>query len=160
MTLPEAITDALPPDDNLRMGVVATVHPLTVNVQGTPVPAGALSSYTPIVGDPVALFRQDSTWLCLGRTTSPVTGSFPQFEAGTADITVAAATSGSVAVVFAIPFRTLPAVATNINSGSGSVGGWISRAIGITTTGFTISISGAINSFTVPVQWQAQEMTQ
>jgi hypothetical protein len=30
---------------------------------------GVLSSYTPVVGDIVAVFRQDSSWLILGKVT-------------------------------------------------------------------------------------------
>lgn len=160
MTLPDAIHDALPPDDNLRFGVVATRFPTTVNIEGTLVPVGALSSYTPIVGDNVAVLRQDQTWLLLGRTTNPVTGGFPAFQAGAADVTVAAATSATLAVVFATTFSSLPSVATNISSGIAATSGWGSRGINVTTTGFTIFIFGANSSFTANIQWQAQEMTQ
>lgn len=67
MSLPEAITGALPPDDNLRVGVVATASPLIVTIQGASISMGHLASYTPVVGHVVAVFRQDSAWLCLGR---------------------------------------------------------------------------------------------
>lgn len=30
---------------------------------------GVLASYTPVVGDVVAVFRQDSSWLVLGKVT-------------------------------------------------------------------------------------------
>jgi hypothetical protein len=43
-----------------------TATSLTVLVAGTTVPAAYLSSYSPAVGDLVALIRQDSTWLVLG----------------------------------------------------------------------------------------------
>lgn len=160
MTLPEAISEAMPPDDNLRIGIVLTVHPLTVDIEGNATPVGALSSYTPIVGDPVALLRQDSTWLCLGRVTSPDTGAFPQFQAGAVSINIAAAASATQAVVFAIPFHQVPSVATNISSGSGLISGWGSRGINVTTVGFDVYIFGTAATTTVPVQWQAQEMTQ
>lgn len=74
----EAVTDILPPDDNMRIGVVSTVTPLAVNVQGADVLAGHLGSYGPIAGDNVALLRQDQSWLCLGSTrsgTQPGVGS-------------------------------------------------------------------------------------
>jgi hypothetical protein len=124
------------------------------------VPAAPLASYLPIVGDVVALLRQDATWLILGRTTDPDTGTYPSVQAGSTDITVAAATSGSATVTFATPFRTAPAVSTNIATAPGTSTGWDSRGINVTTTGFTIFITGPANSFTVPVHWQAQEMTQ
>jgi hypothetical protein len=159
VTLPDAITEALPPDDRLRVGIVASVHPTTVDIQGTLVPAGALSPYTAVIGDNVAVLRQDSTWLILGRIASP-SGQFPQFQAGAADLTVAAGTSATLIVPFAIPFATIPSVSTNISTGAGAVSGWGSRAINVTNTSFTIFIFGAASSFTANVQWQAQEMTQ
>lgn len=160
MTLPEAISDALPPDDNMRIGVVLTRFPTTVDVQGQAVPAGALASYTPIVGDTVLLFRQDSTWCILGRTTSFDTGLSPQFQAGVFTMVVTAATSATQAIVFATPFRAVPAVSTNIDHGTGASSGWGSRAFNITTTGFTIFLFGSSTTFTAPVYWQAQELTQ
>lgn len=160
MTLPEAITEALPPDDRMRIGTVLTRFPTTVDVQGTAVAASPLASYLPIVGDTVAMIRQDATWLILGRTTRQDTGGWPQYQAGTVDMTAVATNVVTTPVVFATAFRSVPAVATNINSGSGSVVGWISRATSVSVTGFTLYIAGGVNSFTVPVQWQAQEMTQ
>jgi hypothetical protein len=160
MTLPQAIQEALPPDDNVRIGTVLTRFPTTVDVQGTAVPAGSLSSYTPIVGDVVLLIRQDSTWCILGRTTSPATGLSPQMQAGLSSVTVSAAASATLAVTFATPFRAVPAVSTNIDHSTGASSGWGSRAINITTTGFTIFLFGSSSTFTASVYWQAQELTQ
>lgn len=160
MTLPEAIKDSLPPDNEVRIGTVLSRFPTTVDIDGEAVPIGALSSYLPIVGDVVFVIRQDSTWAIIGRTTSPDTGAFPSFQAGSVDITVVATTSGAATVVFATPFRLAPAVTTNINSSSGLTVGWIPNAHTITTTGFSIRITGPSASFTANVQWNAQEMTQ
>lgn len=160
MTLPDAIQDALPPDDNIRIGIVLTRFPTTVDIEGNPTPVGFLAPYTPVVGDNVAVVRQDSTWLGLGRTTDPNSGNFPQFQAGASDVTVAAATTATLAVTFATPFRDVPSVSTNINSGVAATAGWGSRAITVTATGFVIFIFGAAASFTASIQWQAQEMTQ
>lgn len=68
----QAVTDILPPDDNMRIGVVTSVDPLTVDVQGGPVFPGHLSSYGAVVGDTVALLRQDQSWLVLGSPRSGV----------------------------------------------------------------------------------------
>lgn len=160
MTLPDAINEVLPPDDNMRIGTVLSRFPTTVDVQGSVVPASPLSSYTPIVGDTVAMFRQDAAWLILGRTTSPGTGGFPSFQAGATDLTVVATTSAVQAVVFATPFRSTPSVSTNFNNGTGATSGWGSRAFNVTAAGFTIFIFGSSSSFTANIQWQAQEMTQ
>lgn len=68
----DAVTDILPPDDNMRIGIVTAVDPLTVSVQGSPILPGHLSSYGPVVGDIVALLRQDQSWLVLGSTRSGI----------------------------------------------------------------------------------------
>lgn len=160
MTLPDAITQSQPPDDNMRIGTILTRFPTTVDIQGEAVAAGTLASYTPIVGDVVMVLRQDSTWCIVGRTTLQDTGLSPQLQAGVASVTVAAATSATLAVVFATPFRAVPAVSTNIDNGAGATAGWGSRALNITTTGFTIFLFGTSSSFTATVYWQAQELTQ
>jgi len=162
MTLPEAIQDVLPPDDRMRVGIIDSVAPVTVNVQGTSLPGHAVGSYTPVVGDNVAVLRQDQTWLILGKTSSADnTATGPVFQSGSVIVVVVAATSATAVVTFARPFTRLPAIATNINSGSGSVAGWGSRAIGVSTTGFTAFIFGAApGTINVDVQWQAQEYTQ
>lgn len=164
MTMPQAIKDSLPPDDRMRIGIIVSIDPVIVDVQGTLIPAGVLSSYTPVINDNVAMIRQDQTWLILGRVaTSDVLGSSTlQFQAGAVDVSVVAATSASVALLFLRPFAQVPSVSTNISSGAGGIALWQSRAIGVTTTGFTVFVyttGGAITG-TVPVQWQAQEMTQ
>lgn len=44
---------------------------LTISVAGGQFSAGVgvLTSYTPVAGDVVAVFRQDSSWLVLGKVT-------------------------------------------------------------------------------------------
>jgi hypothetical protein len=159
VTFPSAIADLNAPDNMTRVGVVSSVNPLLVNVAGTDVPCGAPASFYPIIGAPVSIMRQDGSWYVMGNNVGP--GSLaPQPQAGSENITVAAASSGSVIVTFDIPFTSVPSVATNINSGSGATSGWGSRAINITPTAFQLFISGSSSSFTAAVQWQAQEMTQ
>lgn len=61
----------MPADNELVVGVVATLNPLTVNVRGgTVVNAGTVGSYVPGVGDTVQMMRQDATWLILGASAS------------------------------------------------------------------------------------------
>lgn len=161
MTLPEAITEALPPDDRLRIGVIASVAPVVVNVQGTLMPGHALGSYAPVIGDSVAVLRQDQTWLIFGKTSSDGVGTTgPTYQAGSVSMTVAAVTSATTALTFARPFTRVPAVSGNINSGAGATANWHARAINVTTTGFTMFIFGPSASFTAEMQWQAQEYTQ
>ncbi len=162
-TLAQAITSVLPPDDRMRIGVVTSVVPPVVLVQGSEVPASSLSPYTPIIGDTVAMIRQDAVWVMLGRTTDQLTGMSPQSQAGAVSASVVAATSFSTTVTFQIPWPTglIPVVVTNIDSGSGTTAGWISRAINISETAFTLFASGGSTTFSnIEIQWLAREKTQ
>jgi hypothetical protein len=87
MTFPSAITDAMPSDNELRIATVLTVAPLTVSVEGSPVPAGRLASYAPTVNDTVGVLRQDATWLCLGKILGDVAGVAVQQIFGPAEQT-------------------------------------------------------------------------
>lgn len=71
MSLPRRIAEAMPPDNELVVGVVASVSPLVINVRGgTVLNPGTVGSYVPAVGDPVQMIRQDATWLILGASAS------------------------------------------------------------------------------------------
>lgn len=96
MTFPEAITDRMPPDDELVAGVVTGIGPLQVSVRGATIEPGTLGSYIPVVGDPVQLIRQDATWLVLGSSASGVdaTNSVVSF----ADNTIATSTASGTYV--------------------------------------------------------------
>lgn len=63
-----SIQAVMPSDNELRFGIVATVSPLYVNFSGQPTACGKLASYVPVVGDNVAVLRQDATWLVLGSS--------------------------------------------------------------------------------------------
>lgn len=54
--------------NGMRTGTVTAVSgtAVTVSVAGGQFSAGVLTSYAPVVGDTVAVFRQDSSWLVLG----------------------------------------------------------------------------------------------
>lgn len=68
MTFPEAITDRMPSDNDLVIGTIASGNPLIVTAAGGPVEGvGRLSQAGFNVGDPVALIRQEGTWLALGK---------------------------------------------------------------------------------------------
>ena len=65
----------------VRIGVVASVAPLVVTVQATPLTnAGVLDGYIPVVGHTVALLGQSavsadgSSWLVLGRVVTAASG--------------------------------------------------------------------------------------
>jgi len=67
MTMAQAVA-AHPAPNSIRVGTVTATSPLTVLLQGGGIATpGRLASYTPGVGDTVALMRQRSTWLVLGE---------------------------------------------------------------------------------------------
>jgi hypothetical protein len=78
---------------------------------------------------------------------------------GTVSITFASAVSATTAVNFGFTFPATPTVTTNIDVGAGATTRWESRAISVTTTGFTMFVyqSQAIaNAWTdIPVSYIA-----
>ena len=68
-TLATATAAAIGPSGGLRIGVIsATGGRIVVDIAGAAVTtAGRLASYQPAKGDTVAILRQESTWLILGR---------------------------------------------------------------------------------------------
>lgn len=64
--LSRAIADSLPPDNGMRVGIVQSINPLVVTIQGAPVTLVGQLTASASVGDPVALIRQDQSWLVLG----------------------------------------------------------------------------------------------
>lgn len=60
--------------NGMRTATVAAVTDtsITINVNGGLFSSGVgvVSSYAPVVGDTVAVFRQDSSWMILGRTSA------------------------------------------------------------------------------------------
>lgn len=73
---PQKIADAMPPDNELVVGTVTSVVPLTVAVRGgTVINPGTVGSYIPAVGDPVQMMRQDATWLIMGSSASSLDAS-------------------------------------------------------------------------------------
>ena len=69
-TLATATAAAIGPSGGLRIGVISatTGGRIVVDIAGAAVTtAGRLASYQPAKGDTVAILRQESTWLILGR---------------------------------------------------------------------------------------------
>lgn len=58
--------------NGMRTATIVDTSPLTISVAGGQFSSGVgvVSSYTPLVGDTVAVFRQDSSWLVLGYVGS------------------------------------------------------------------------------------------
>lgn len=162
-----ASVDTQPSDNELAIGTITSLNPLTVDRGGGPVnQPGVLDSARAVpleVGDVVAMIREKGTWLILGKNSANTDAQFPLMQAGEASITFVALTSFTQSVSFATAFSSAPAVSCNISSGSGTTAQWHVRAISITAIGFVIFAftAGAAGSWTgVPVGWQAQARTQ
>jgi hypothetical protein len=169
MGLPTQIRSAVGQPATVRIGVVVTVSPLTVNVQTAVfTDVGVLGSYLPTVGDTVALLGQSpqsgsdpTSWLAMGNVQALPTPVVVEQQAGQNLISFSAQTSFTVAVVFAVPFSAMPSVHANIDNGTASAASWQSRAISVSTTGFTLFVYGPSSTWVnVIVQWSALLQTQ
>lgn len=142
--------------NGMRTATIAAVSGSTVTLsvaggqfsQGV----GVLGSYAPVVGDTVAVFRQDSSWLILGAI------GFPGKVTGSTTVSPAAVASVAVAVSFGATFAVAPVVTTNVAAGAGAARTWISQAISVTTTGFLLRVSdggGTAGTWTGAIDWVA-----
>lgn len=142
------------------IAAVSSTGAVTLNISGGQISSGVgvLKSYTPIVGDTVAVFRQDSSWLVLGSIAAALIASRGELT-GTASVSFTSLTSTFVSVSFGATFPAAPAVTTNIDSGSGPTALWGSRATSITTTGFSLYLYSsnvvAATWASIPVTWVA-----
>lgn len=72
--LPTAVQKAAGIPNGMRTATITAVSgsAVTISVSGGQFTAGVgvVTSYVPIVGDTVAVFRQDSSWLILGHTSA------------------------------------------------------------------------------------------
>lgn len=75
MSLPQSIVEVLPSDNELVIGVVTDVTPLLVNTRGASISPGILGSYSPTIGDNVALLREGATYLALGAVRDLAPGA-------------------------------------------------------------------------------------
>lgn len=62
----------------------------------------------------------------------------PIIQAGQLSISFTGLNSYTQAVTFPTPFTTVPRVAMNLATGAGATARWSTRAISVTTTGFTL----------------------
>lgn len=77
-------------------------------------------------------------------------------ESGTHSFTFSSQTSATTSVSFATAFAAAPRVTCNINNTAGSTLQWTAKAGGISTTGFTLIVSGPSATWSsVEVQWVA-----
>lgn len=129
--------------NGMRTATIAAVNgnAVTLSISGGLITSGVgvVDSYTPSVGDVVAVFRQDSSWLVLGAITPPASGLGPRNTyTGAISVSFTSLPNTFIAVNFGVTFPVPPAVFPNIDSNAGSTALWGSRATAITTTGFLL----------------------
>lgn len=110
-----------------------------------------------IDGQDVADFWSDKIEL---KKAVYVTAKLDNANGGVVNVSFSSATSHTETVTFSTPFTSPPRVYTNIASGSGAAAHWDSRAINITTSGFTLFVfaplSGSAATWSnIPVNWDA-----
>jgi len=148
--------------NGMRTATIAAINPVTLSVNGGQFSSGVgvLDSYTPAVGDTVAVFRQDSSWLVMGAISPPVSGLSPRnIQTGTVLVSIAATVSSFTTVTFDVPFPVAPVVVPNMDTAPGPSARLGTRATGVTTTGFSLYTFATDNVATtitnVPVSWTA-----
>lgn len=139
------------PGTTLTGGPTSTMPILAVQVDS------ALSSLTNVVTDQATEIATLQASVNTGATN--ITNLTNWTRRGTVSVTFAALSATTVVVNFGFTFPTAPTVVTNIDSGSGSTARWETRAITITTTGFTLfayQSQAVAGSWTdIPVSWIA-----
>lgn len=138
--------------NGMRTATVTATSPITISVSGGEFSSGVgvLGSYLPKVGDVVAVFRQDSSWLVLGSVAPSV-----WIETGSVTAGPTAAGSFSVPVVFDTEFPATPVVMVNCDTLAGPSSQWSGRGISRTTTGFSLAGTGPAATFSASWQWTA-----
>lgn len=152
----------------MRTGVVSAIDPATggvqVTINGTTVPSkttylNCVSGYLPRLGDTVAIYRQDSSWMVLGATSRSTT-----YSRYTGGATVLTASAWNV-----LPFGTLaegPGLyLTNNGSGIftlGKSGLWTVNMIAV--TGGAAGLTGAFvglfaNAATTTGPWYSENQS-
>ena len=120
---------------------------------------GVVGSYIPAVGDTVAVFRQDSSWLVLGVIGTSLGPQPRATQTGTESVSFTTLASFVLPVVFPIPFAVQPVVLCDIANQAGAANRWIVQGTVPTTVGFSIwarASDGVAGSWVgIPVDWVA-----
>lgn len=141
----QAIVDTVPGD-----GTVVTTDGITVR---------CLQSYlSPATGDRIIISVSGSgNWYAAGRTAG--SSAPPMMQSGSVLMTWTTSNNPTQAVTFTTAFAVAPHVFVNIASSAAAVPRWVSRAVSITTSGFTIYLAAPDTTTTsgtnIPVQWFA-----
>jgi hypothetical protein len=148
--------------NGMRTATIVATSPVTLSVNGGRFSSGVgvVESYIPAVGDTVAVFRQDSSWLVLGAIGSSG-GIGPRgILTGTVVMSFTGVVSSTAPVTFGgLAFPVAPVVFGGIDAGTAPTALWHARPINVTTTGFTMFVfqgTGAIGTWSnIPVNWTA-----
>lgn len=137
----------------LKLATVTDASPLQAIMDGDTAAIGMVSmTGTHVVDSRVYV-------LVVPPSGNFIVGQVVEQQTGTELINFTTLTQTTVAVTFPVPFLTIPKVFTEIQSGAGPTARWDSRAINVSTTGFTIFVySNDIAAATwvdVPVVWVA-----
>lgn len=152
----------IPPIDGqdvlrLRTAVVTAVNSdgtLDITLAGeavTSVPR--LGSAWAAVDSVVQVATYRGSLLVLGVTSPGPAGAL--VKTGSITGGPSASTVFTQAVAFGLTFPGIPSVVVNLDTGAGASSGWVSRATGRTTTGFTVSGFGPSSTFSAPWNWTA-----
>lgn len=146
--------------NGMRTATVTAVSPVTISINGGEFSSGVgvLDSYVPAVGDVVAVFRQDSSWLILGATGVSL-GPQPRATlTGTTPVNVAGVDSIIIPVTFSLVFPAPPIVVANLNTVSGNARSWTTKTFGASATGASLwfeSATATAATFTGVGEWVA-----
>lgn len=104
--LGRAVVEGMPPDDGVRVGIVASVFPLVITLQGAPITLVGQLGASVSVGDKVALLRQDQSWLVMGAILNSQARADRNIESFTSDAIAHTINTGTLAdiVGFTMPF--------------------------------------------------------
>lgn len=149
--------------DTRVMGEEITINDLGQGTTVIPFDVGANSGFAvDMNGNGTPEFRVQTATTTVANTLVNSDGhKYMRGEDGSKSVSFTAVNSSLINVVFATPFTAAPKVFTNINSNAGATAQWHSRAVNITTTGFTILVFAATAGTwsNVEVQWSAEEPT-
>lgn len=132
---------------------------ITILVSGGRISSGVgcISTYSPYVGDVVAVFRQDSSWLILGAIGTSLGPQPKAVITGITPFSVSAANNLIIATVsLGATFSAIPIVTTNLNASTAVK--WSCRAYNTTLSTFNIwlySGDGTSATFTGNIEWVA-----
>lgn len=142
-----------------RQAIVATAPGDGTVITTDGITARCLQSYlSPAAGDRIIVSISGAgNWLATGRTAGA--SAAPVMQSGSVSMSWTSSSNPTQAVTFPVAFASAPRVFVNINSSAAAVPRWVSRAVSITTAGFTIYLAAPDTTVTtgsgIPVQWLA-----